>query len=146
MDALVLFIPREISLLFGLIGIFSVGYVILLQKKISRSLSKIAENKRLSTILSIEGKDVKSVPEDFAPDKKKILENLFTALDETSKHYKPGESDMDTWALVILSNSGFDTFVTYESKNEIKSTLARLLANGDTEKVKIFLKDIANQL
>lgn len=133
----------EVVSFIGFFGIiFSVVYMIVVQRRISLSLSKIAESKRLSTILSIEGKEVKTTPEDFEPNKKEILNKLLKALEENKDtNYNP-----DTYAFVILNHSGWDSFVTNESRSNAKKALSRLLANGDMEKAKIFLTDLANQL
>lgn len=119
------------------------AYVAILQGKISRSLSKIAESKRLSTILSIEGKNVKSVPEDFVPNKTKILEQALEVMDKWIEYYRENPSPSG-YAFRILDASGWRHFV--KNKNEVEDKLACLLANGDMEKVKVFLTDIVNQL
>lgn len=123
-----------------LIVVLLLVYAILIQGKIYQSLSRIAESNRLSVVLSIEGKNVKSVPEDFAPNKEVIKKRLLDAL-EKENHPNP-----DTLAYCILSHSGFESFVNGNAWTNSKKALSRLLTNGDMEKVKVFLTDIVNQL
>jgi hypothetical protein len=129
-----------------LLSLFTLIYVMEGWEKTQATLSKIAESKRLSTIFSIEGKKVKSVPEDFEPNRERILKSMINTMEDARERYENGKGSVDTWAVIILNYSGFDAFVSRETVEGSKKALIRLLSNGDMEKVKVFLTDIVNQL
>lgn len=118
--------------------------------EIGNSLSQIAESKRLSTILTIEGKkDLDIKPEEFEPKKEELRASMHSVLEEKAESYRRKNGrigDPDTVAFVVLNHSGFDQFVDAEVRGKARNALARLIANQDLPAAKRFLTTLARNL
>ena len=125
-----------LSSLVGLISKITADILI-----IQESIMQIAESKRLSEILIIEGKkDLGIKPEDFEPKKEELRKTAHVAI-EKSKHPTPS-----TWAYCILKDSGLELFLDSKSRGNAEKVLGRLLANGNMQAVKGFLTKLVNAL
>ncbi len=111
-----------------------------------KTMSQIAESKRLSTILTIEGKkgiDIK--PEDFEPKREELREKMLAVMEEKRGAYER-KGSASTWAYCILDHSGFNEFINADTQLKVKPALARLLANGNNVATKRFITMIVRNL
>ncbi|MEK7092707.1 MAG: hypothetical protein AAB907_03720 [Patescibacteria group bacterium] len=117
---------------------------------ISDSIEQIVESKQLSTILIFdEKKDLGIKPEDLKAKREALRDNLLESLEEQVRIYsnKRGRiTDPDTASFCTFNHSGFESFVTDETKKNARKALTRILANQNIPAAKRFLTRLAANL
>lgn len=113
-------------------------------KQILDRLNALVESQRLSVILKLEPASLKISPEQFEPNKEGIKARMFQVLEQKKSAYR--NDDQNTYAYVVLNHSGWDNFVTGETRGDAQAALARLLANGDENAVKAFIEELVDKL
>ncbi len=118
--------------------------------EIKEAVESVAESKKLSTILSVEGKkDFEVTPEDFKPKREELRENMLTAFEKSLELYKDKKgriTNPETVAYVVLDHSGFTQFVVTGVKQKVQNALARIIANQDISNAKRFITMLARNL
>ena len=115
-------------------------------RRVSISLEQIADSKRLSMVISIEGKkNLDITPEDFEPKKEIILTKMLEELSSVDAR-KRWEDDPQTFAFVILDHSGFNLFIESSLSLKLQKTLGRLLANHEFSKAGRIIKQMVKAL
>ncbi|MFA7201606.1 MAG: hypothetical protein WC099_01240 [Candidatus Paceibacterota bacterium] len=117
--------------------------------RMEESLKQIADSKRLSTLLTIEGKTNLEISEqDFAPKKEVVKNTMIRILTEKENVYGPSGSNTnpDTWAFCIIYNSGYAAFISSDTANKAKLALTRPLTNNDIPAAKRFISTLVRNL
>ncbi|MEK7212082.1 MAG: hypothetical protein AAB686_00195 [Patescibacteria group bacterium] len=116
-------------------------------RQVKEAVVRIAESKRLTTILEIEAKKgLDFEMGDFEAKRDALKAALLVQLEEQLGKDKTWRNQPDTMAWCVLDHSGFKLFVESDVAQKAQKALGRLLANGETEKARKFIVKLANAL
>lgn len=111
-----------------------------LTRSVEHQIGRVVDGQRLSIILDLKGGDLLIKPEQFEPQREKVLTALLQRIAEENN------PDPETWAYCVLSKSGLDLFLESSAKQRLQKALGRLRVNGDMNGARALAHDIVKQL
>lgn len=111
-----------------------------LTRTVEHQIGRVVDGQRLSIILDLKGGNLLIKPEQFEPNREKLLTRLLNSIAEENS------PSPDTWAWCLLNRSGLDLFIDSKDKMTLQKAFARLRANGDMNGARSLAHDIMKQL